>query len=157
MKNKTLQKANINNRWEKHIFRLPENNGRVEGSTRYTLPPFKLNTQLAHVILAMRKIWWHLVCAVSFKLLICPKKNMYMVIQLLQFGNFEAFSKWNWTNWNRLKKEITFFVADEMSVNDFQIFNEKEISSPFTPPSFTNSTFMICTNQCRMSRNMTPG
>ena len=43
-----------------------------------------------------------------------------------------------------------------MSVNDFQIFDEKEISSPFTPAYLTNSTFMICTNECRIriSRDM---
>ena len=37
-----------------------------------------------------------------------------------------------------------------MSVNYFQIFGEKEISSPFTPAYLTNSTFMICTNECRI-------
>ena len=37
-----------------------------------------------------------------------------------------------------------------MSVNDFQIFDEKEISSPFTPAYLTNSAFMICTNECRI-------
>ena len=65
-------KENIDNRWEKHIFKLPENKVRVKGSTSDLLSPFKINTQLAHVILAMRKKGWDLVCAVSFKLLICP-------------------------------------------------------------------------------------